>query len=126
MSRTSNIILCVGICLGVLGACLLVGFGVRYLKPYLQVRTMEKGLCTVSDVQLPGPEHIVPCRCGRDSTSQCRSQYYCAKVLVNFTMKDNVIMNNVTLYDSYETFLLQDPTRQVGKQKNMMSCSYVT
>ena len=108
MSRTSNIILCVGICLGVLGACLLVGFGVRYLKPYLQVRTMEKGQCSVT--YEAGLDTLVACRCGRDSTSQCRSQYYCVKVMVNFTSRDTVIMHNVTLYDSHETFLLQDPT----------------
>ena len=110
MCRTSNIILCVGICLGVLGACLLVGFGLRYLKPYIEVKTMKKGLCSViyQDVSL---DTVVPCRCGRDSTSQCQSKYYCSKIMVNFTSNgDVVIMSNVTLYDSYETFLLQDPT----------------
>jgi len=108
MSRSSNIILCVGICLGVLGACLLVGFGLRYLKPYLQVRTMEKGQCFVIDWDLLA--NSVPCRCGRDSTSQCTSKYPCSKVMVNFTSKGILLMNNVTVYDSYETYLLRDPT----------------
>lgn len=112
MSRTSNIILCVGICLGVLGACLLVGFGVRYLKPYLEVRTMEKGQCTVTSTTgiIEQQFRKVTCKCGRDSTSPCRSQYYCVKVMVNFTSKDVVLMHNVTLYDSPETFLVQNLT----------------
>ena len=82
------------------------------------------------------------CACGRDAGS-CHSQYPCLKILVNLTVEledlpsgatlqtdvnnsdsdavpmvisdgqEHVTIHNVTLYDSYETFLLQHEARKV-------------
>ncbi len=112
MGSKSNIALGLGIFLGVLGSALLVGFGVRYLKPYLNVRTMLEGTCVVTGVGLL--DELVQCRCGRDSGSDCRSKYPCLKILVNFTSYNgDTGMHNVTLYDSFETLRLQRTKLQV-------------
>jgi len=107
MPRRSHIIFGIGIGVGLLGACLLVAFGFQYLKPYLQVRSMEEGLCTVTQSVEASDIRKVMCRCSRDSKAQCVSYYPCVSLLVNVTASDSdVSLHNVTLYDSYETYRL--------------------
>ena len=112
MPRTQEILFGVGIFVGLLGACLLIAFGVQYLKPYLQVRTMEEATCTVSlGVENLKEIHTVTCQCSRDSKSQCLSHYPCITILVNVTAtKSDTMLHNVTLYDSFETFRLMQKT----------------
>ena len=108
MPRMREIIFGLGIFVGLLGACLLVGFGVRYLKPYLQVRTMEEGTCVViQDLMNQPSQKLVTCQCSRDSKSPCRSQYPCVQLRVNVTATEgDSFLHDVALYDSYETYQL--------------------
>ena len=41
-------ILGLGIFLGVVGASLLLGFGIGYVKPYMDVKSMKSGHCVVA------------------------------------------------------------------------------
>ena len=45
--KTSTVILGLGIFLGVVGASLLLGFGIGYVKPYMVVKSMKSGHCVV-------------------------------------------------------------------------------
>ena len=141
--KTSSVILGLGIFLGVVGASLLLGFGIGYVKPYMDVKSMKSGHCVVALAENEKP--LVTCVCGRDAGS-CHSQYPCLKILVNLTVdiellpkganlqsdndtqdesdndalpmviddnNEHVTIHNVTLYDSYETFQLQHEARKV-------------
>ena len=141
--KTSSVILGLGIFLGVVGASLLLGFGIGYVKPYMDVKSMKSGHCVVALAE--NEEPLVTCACGRDAGS-CHSQYPCLKILVNLTVdiellpnganlqtgsdtqnesdndalpmvindnNEHVTIHNVTLYDSYETFQLQHEARKV-------------
>ena len=109
-----KIVLSLGIFVGVLGASLLVGFGVLYLKPYLQVRTMEEADCAV----ISNDVNVIPvtCMCAPDGSSSCHSRYPCLRLKVTLFDQHRVQeLQNITLYDSYETFLLQRNALQVRK-----------
>ncbi len=136
--KTSTLVLGLGIFLGVVGVSLLLGFGIGYVGPYMEVQNMRSGSCAVTLAVHEEP--LVTCACGRGS---CQSKYPCLKMLVNMTVEteqlpegrvpgvsdndteseslpfvtsdnqEQVTIHNVTLYDSYETFLLQYDTRKV-------------
>ena len=140
--KTSTVILGLGIFLGVVGASLLLGFGIGYVKPYMDVKSMKSGHCVVAGAESEKP--LVTCACGRDAGS-CHSQYPCLKIVVNLTIdlkdlpngaklltdvnnknidsdalpmvisnsQEHVTIHNITLYDSYETFQLQHQARKV-------------
>ena len=153
--KTSTVILGLGIFLGVVGASLLLGFGIGYIKPYMDVKNMKPGHCVVALAESEKP--LVTCACGRDAGS-CHSQYPCLKILVNLTVdtellpkgasltsdsdtqnesdsnalpmvisdnNEHVTIHNVTLYDSYETFQLQYETRKVSLKLWVISLSFV-
>ena len=52
-----------------------------------------------------------------DGSEACESRYPCVRGRVNVTEieggEEAVVMSNVTLYDSYETYCLQHHTHQV-------------
>ncbi|ELU12170.1 hypothetical protein CAPTEDRAFT_204716 [Capitella teleta] len=110
-----NLLLALGILLGLMGASLLVAFGLWYVKPYMRIRDMQGGTCT-THVAFTTDE-LVTCTCAQDRSSSCLSQYPCLKVWVNITTEDGVQLDNVTVYDSYETFQFQHPTLQCSYHK---------
>src|SRR6218665_906278 len=107
-----NYILGIGIVLALVSASLLVAFGFLYVKPYINVRTYKETVCTTvsQDHSMRQP---VTCQCAADGSSTCVSQYPCIKVWVNYTRVDSVFVENATLYDSYETFHIQQSALQV-------------
>lgn len=109
-----NYVLGVGIILALVGASLLVAFGFLYVKPYINVRTYEEAECRVVS-QDSTFRTLVTCQCAADGSSTCVSQYPCVKVFVNYTRVDGVQVENAALYDSYETFHIQD---------SALRCSY--
>ena len=114
-----NLVLALGILLGLIGASLLVAFGLWYVKPYMKVRDMVGTQCTTHET-FP-PNELVKCTCAPDGSSSCLSQYPCLKVWVNMTIEGGQVLDNITLYDSYETFQFQQPTMQVSKQNHIFS-----
>lgn len=100
-----------GIVIALIGATLLVALGLLYVKPYVYVRHLEQSSCTVSYIDLT--YETVKCTCTTDGSSSCQSQYPCIKVLVNFSMETGDSVINATLYDSYETYVLQKNALQV-------------
>lgn len=107
-----NYILGIGIILALVGASLLVAFGFLYVKPYINVRTYEEAVCSVVS-QDSTFRTLVNCQCAADGSSACVSQYPCIKVFVNYTRVDGVQVENAALYDSYETFHIQDSALRV-------------
>ena len=107
-----NWLLGLGIILGLIGASLMVAFGVLYVKPYTQVNSMKKTQCVTWNVTVTSD--LVACTCASsDGRASCLSHYPCVKVWVNFTTEDGVLVTNATLYDSHNTFFLQRPAQQV-------------
>lgn len=107
-----KIVLSLGIFIGVLGASLLVGLGVLYLKPYLMVRTMEEADCAVISQDV----NVVPvtCICAAEGSSSCHSRYPCLRLKVSlYDQAAETFLENITLYDSYDTFQLQQNAMQV-------------
>lgn len=102
-----------GIILALIGASLLVAFGLLYVKPYVYIRHMEQSICAMSHSEYAN--EYVKCTCTTDGSSSCLSHYPCIKVLVNFSVENGESVINATLYDSYETYTLQ---------KNALQCSY--
>ena len=107
----------VGIVLGVLGASLLVAFGFLYIKPYTKVKHMRETQCIA--VNLTVHSELLNCPCSDD----CVAKYPCLQVRVNYTQKvtsqerkeadvevDDVIVRDVILFDSYETYSRQRAT----------------
>ncbi len=90
--KTSTIVLGVGIFLGVVGASLLLGFGIGFVKPYMDVKHLRPGRCEVAFVNYM--DKIVTCECGRDAGS-CRSKYPCVRVLVNLTVPTSDLPNSI-------------------------------
>lgn len=88
--KTSTFVVGLGIFLGVVGASLLLGFGLAYVKPYMDVKNMRSGQCAVT--LAANEEPFVTCACGRDAGS-CHSKYPCLKILVNMTVQ----MEDITL-----------------------------
>jgi hypothetical protein len=110
--RTTYCLLGTGIGLGLVGGSLLVAFGLMYVKLYMLVRTMEPASCSTLDADVT--RDSVTCHCGWDGRDSCVSRYPCVTIHVNVTAGD-IILGNVTLYDSYETFALHSPKLQVSK-----------
>ena len=137
-----NLLLSLGILLGLIGASLLVAFAILYVKPYMMVRTMILTTCTTSDSF--SPEGVVTCTCANDGSS-CRSGYPCLRLLVNFTREHSrdeaelesqevssstsseetevrssfashsqYLVTNASLYNNFETFILQRHAMQVN------------
>lgn len=100
-----------GIVLALIGASLLVAFGLLYVKPYVYIRHMEQSSCMASYSEQTN--EMVKCTCTTDGSSSCQSQYPCVKVLVNFSTVEEEFVTNATLYDSYETYSLQKNALQV-------------
>jgi hypothetical protein len=108
-----RLVLALGILLGLIGASLLVAFGLWYVKPYVRVRDMEAATCT-TEAALPEAEPVM-CTCAADRSSACLSKYPCLKVSVTLTSYDGQsTATNVTLYDSIETLNFQQEALQVG------------
>lgn len=111
-----NYILGIGIVLALVSASLLVAFGFLYVKPYINVRTYKETVCTTVS-QDHSMRQLVTCQCAADGSSTCVSQYPCIKVWVNYTRVDSVFVENATLYDSYETFHIQQSALQCSYHK---------
>lgn len=116
-----NYILGVGIVLSLIGASLLVAFGLLYLRPHLDVRHLVEGQCAKSDIGYT--RDIVTCTCASDGGSSCQSQYPCLRITVNVSSKGSAkfVADNATLYDSYETFVLQSSAFQVSMMIRQVS-----
>lgn len=106
-----NWVLGAGIILALVGASLLVSFGLLYLRPHLDVRHLVEGHCEVGSVVLT--EDYVQCTCASDGSSSCLSVYPCLHITVNVSRGGDLVSDNATLYDSYETFVLQSSALQV-------------
>ena len=107
-----NLVLALGILLGLIGASLLVAFGLWYVKPYMRVRDMVGTQCTTHVTF--STNQLVKCTCAQDGSSSCLSQYPCLKVWVNLTTESGQVLDNITVYDSYETFQFQQAAMQVS------------
>ena len=100
-----------GIVLGLIGASLLVAFGILYVKPFMHVKDMVETQCVTDNHTLSDP---VLCQCEDDRASSCESKFPCLIIYVNFTIVDGGrVASNVSLYDDHDTYLLQDKTTQV-------------
>ena len=109
--RRSNYLLGAGILLALIGASLLVAFGLLYVQPYIDIRHLVESRCTTEMSTVA--EDQVPCTCASDASGSCTSQYPCVHIIVNYTVESEDVVLNATLYDSYETYILQSPARQV-------------
>lgn len=109
--RTTCCLLGTGITLGLIGGSLLVAFGLMYVKLYMLVRYMEPVTCTTVDGELS--RDFVSCQCGWDGRDNCVSRYPCITIRVNVTGR-GVMLENITLFDSYETFALHGSKLQVS------------
>ena len=107
-----NLLLGLGIILGLIGATLLVALGVLYVKPYIKVRDMKLTTCTVASTMLA--EELVTCACTSDGSQSCLSHYPCLKLWVDYSTIAGEDKVNVTLYDSYDTFILQHNVLKVS------------
>lgn len=118
-----NWVLGAGIILALVGASLLVSFGLLYLRPHLDVRHLVEGRCAVESVAYTN--EMVQCTCASDGGSSCVSQYPCLRVVVNISRAGggSVVAENATLYDSYETFVLQASALQCSYHKCSRSAS---
>lgn len=114
--RRTNYILGTGIVLALIGASLLVAFGLLYVRPYIYIRHMTAAECTTNAAA--GTGDLVPCTCASDGTGSCTSQYPCLHIAVNYTTEhDDTVIVNATLYDSYETFTIQSTTQKCSYHK---------
>ena len=100
-----------GIVLGLLGASLLVAFGVLYVKPYVKVKNMIETKCVMTNTSVQS--ELVSCRCDDDG-EKCISNYPCLTVSVNYTRANGDVVVDARLYDTQETFALQDSAQQVS------------
>jgi len=111
--RRSNYLLGAGILLALIGASLLVAFGLLYVQPYIDIRHLVESECTTEATALISSS--VSCRCASDASGSCTSHYPCLHIVVNYTVEsDDDIVLNATLYDSYETYILLSPAQQVN------------
>jgi Calcium-activated potassium channel, beta subunit len=108
-----NYILGFGIVLALIGASLLVAFGLLYVRPYVYMRHLVGATCSTQDVVSTGD--IVSCTCASDGSGSCMSHYPCLRITVNYTTEDEPIFINATLYDSFETYTIQRGAQQVGE-----------
>jgi len=109
--RRSNYLLGAGILLALIGASLLVAFGLLYVQPYIDIRHLVESKCTTELRAFA--EDYVSCTCASDASGSCTSQYPCIHIIVNYTAETEDVVLNATLYDSYETYILQSPAQQV-------------
>ena len=109
--RRSNYLLGAGILLALIGASLLVAFGLLYVQPYIDIRHLVESKCA-TELTAVAVDHV-SCTCASDASGSCTSQYPCIHIIVNYTTESDDIVRNATLYDSYETYILQSPAQQV-------------
>ena len=121
--RRSNYLLGAGILLALIGASLLVAFGLLYVQPYIDIRHLVESECTTELSAFA--DALVPCTCASDASGSCTSQYPCVHVIVNYTAESKDVIRNATLYDSYETYILQSPARQVICLFQLGVCLYL-
>jgi len=117
--RRSNYILGAGILLALIGASLLVAFGLLYVQPYIDIRHLVESDCMTETAAVGD---TVSCTCASDGSGSCTSRYPCIHIIINYTVESDDVVHNATLYDSYETYILQRAARQV----NSLSSSVVT
>ena len=109
--RRSNYILGAGILLALIGASLLVAFGLLYVQPYIDIRHLVESGCMTEEAAVVGE---ATCTCASDGSGSCTSRYPCIHIIVNYTVEfGDDIVHNATLYDSYETYILQRAAQQV-------------
>jgi len=106
-----NYILGIGIVLALIGASLLVAFGLLYVRPYVYMRHLVAAVCSTQEGRMTGD--VVSCTCASDGSGSCMSQYPCFRVSVNYTTEEGLAVVNATLYDSYETYTIQSSAQQV-------------
>ena len=111
--RRSNYILGAGILLALIGASLLVAFGLLYVQPYIDIRHLVESECTTEEEQAAWHHTTVSCTCASDGSGSCTSRYPCIHIVVNYTVEFGDVVFNATLYDSYETYNLQRAAQQV-------------
>jgi len=110
--RRSNYLLGAGILLALIGASLLVAFGLLYVQPYIDIRHLVESECMTEDTVFA--DELVSCTCASDASGSCMSQYPCIHISVNYTKESGDVVFNATLYDSYETYILQSSAQQVS------------
>jgi len=109
--RRSNYILGAGILLALIGASLLVAFGLLYVQPYIDIRHLVESDCMTEQAAIIGE---TSCTCASDGSGSCTSRYPCIHIVVNYTVEFDDVVHNTTLYDSYETYVLQRAAQQVN------------
>lgn len=109
--RRSNYLLGAGILLALIGASLLVAFGLLYVQPYIDIRHLVESDCMTENTELVGD--MASCTCASDGSGSCTSRYPCIHIIVNYTLESGDVVFNATLYDSYETYILQRSAQQV-------------
>jgi len=110
--RRSNYILGAGILLALIGASLLVAFGLLYVQPYIDIRHLVESKCVTEEPAVVVGE--TTCTCASDGSGSCTSRYPCIHIIVNYTVEVDDVVHNATLYDSYETYILQRAAQQVN------------
>ena len=108
-----------GIVLGLIGASLLVAFGVLYVKPYLQVKNMVRTDCVIANSSVQSD--LVKCKCD-DASEDCISSYPCLSLVANFTKSNGDVKPEVPLYDTHDTYLLQESAQQVRENPVINLC----
>ena len=111
--RRSNYILGAGILLALIGASLLVAFGLLYVQPYIDIRHLVESECTTEHITFL--RDAVSCTCASDASGSCTSNYPCIHIIINYTLESGDVVFNATLYDSYETYILQRAAQQVNR-----------
>jgi len=109
--RRSNYLLGAGILLALIGASLLVAFGLLYVQPYIDIRHLVESECTTEKTAFEGNK--ASCTCASDASGSCQSSYPCIHIIVNYTVESDDVVFNATMYDSYETYILQRAAQQV-------------
>lgn len=110
--RRSNYLLGAGILLALIGASLLVAFGLLYVQPYIDIQHLVQSECTTEKTKLGD---TVSCTCASDASGSCTSRYPCIHITVNYTTESDDVILNATVYDSYETYVLQESGQQVNR-----------
>ena len=103
-----------------IGASLLVAFGLLYVQPYIDIRHLVESECMTEEPTVVVGE--ATCTCASDGSASCMSRYPCIHIFVNYTLESDDVVHNATLYDSYETYILQRTAQQV----NCLSSTIVT
>lgn len=112
-----NYILGIGILLSLVGISLLLSFGFLYVRPYIDIRNFKETLCRTVSITMD-PTSVVNCQCAADGSTSCESQYPCVWARVNFSdISTGETLVNATLYDSYETYILQHANAQCSYHK---------